>query len=276
MAADRPVAATARRVAPPERPPPVPRLLVAASVLVVLVVVAVSAAGSGAELAGVRGSTVRAELGAVRVDAALRLTVELRNDGPPVRLAAARLRLVGAQQRAPLRPSGTRDPTVLPRGAVQLATELVEHCGPDGPLAPFGGTVLVRLEAGRHPLELEAELPRERARETIRRRCLPVSLAARPARSQAGPREVRLELDIRTRPSSHPRRVSAVTFEGRPAEVLGTELPVSAGIPGLETVTSLRVLVPASCAPPGELVVVLDEEPVVVPVDGSDPRDPTC
>lgn len=255
-------------VPPPRRPP----VLVPAAVLLLVAVIVLSVRAQARDLDRVRRTTVHAAVGAVVLDEALHLDIELVNDGPPARVVDARLLVTGAQPLTDLHVAGTFDGTALPAGHSHLRADLAAQCGPEGPLAPFEGTVVIRLDAGGVPRELRVALPVERARGAAERDCRPVVLSAGLARDGAGAGlgagTVRLTVRVRTRAAGRVRSVQSVAYAGRPVAVLGATLPFSAGVPGIDTVTSFAVLVPVGCAGTGPaLVAVLDEETLDVPLD---------
>lgn len=256
-------------------PPSRPSLLVPAAVLLVLLVVVTSVRGQQRDENRLRQTTVRASIGTIVLDSALHLDLEVVNEGAPARLVDARLLVTGAQPRNPVHlvdvPHAVDGPhdVEIDRGRTHLAADLVAQCGPEGPLVPFEGDVVLRLNAGGGTQELSAALPVEQARVALERDCQPLRLSAGLARDPAAAGEVRLTVRVRTRAAARVRTLQDVSYDGRPVAVLGARLPFSAGVPGLDTVTSFGLVVPVGCAGEDRLTAVLDGETMPVPLDPS-------
>ncbi len=282
-------------VGPPQWGPPLGRNdagpvrspLLAGAVLLLVVVVVASLVGERRDLATTQRTTVRATIGAVSLDDGLHLDVEVVNAGPPARLVDAQLLMTGAQEGAPLRLRGAAPgadggtgteagEALLGTGSGHVVGDLRAQCGPEGPLAPLEGSVLVRFVAGAAPLELRAELPVGPARVAAERACRPLVVTGLLSLGVRPPGVVRLMLGVRTRAAGRVHRVERVLFAGRPVVVPEQALPVFAGVPGIDSVTSFAVEVPASCAGQGAgpgaaggLEAVIDGAAVPVELDAS-------
>ena len=264
---------------PPIRPQR--SLLLPGAVLLLLVVVIASLVGQRRDLATAQRTTVRATIGAVSLDDGLHLDVEIANAGPPARLVDVQLVMIGAQERAPLRLRGAGggtgteagDAAVLPTGSGHVVADLGAQCGPEGPLAPLEGFVLIRLVAGGAPRELRAELPVGPGRLAAERECRPLVVTGLLSLGVRPPGVVRLMLGVRTRAAGRVHRVEQVMFAGRPVVVPEQALPVFAGVPGIDSVTSFAVEVPGSCPGSGAaaaaLEVVIDGAAVRAELDAS-------